>query len=73
MTTTKSVNTLAVGDRVRLKEPDGIAAVRRIERTRIFQASGGCFMIDLAVVDGPHKGEKIKNQLHAGDTIVELA
>ncbi len=70
---TKAVRDLVPGDRVRLKDPEGIARIRHVEKSRLFRSPGGCFRIDMTVVDGPHKGEQINDQHHAGDDELELA
>lgn len=69
----KLIKDLECGDRVALKEPNGVAVVTRKERSKLFQAMGGCFRLDFKVVEGPHVGEKIKDQHHPGLSEVELA
>ena len=69
---TKLIRDLQTGDVVKIVEPEGKARVSHIERSRLFQAVGGCFRIDLTVTDGPHKGEKIRDQHHSGSQEIEL-
>ena len=67
MSTTKLIKDLKVGDRVGVKDPEGVAEITRVERSRLFQAAGGCFRLDWKIVEGPHKGKRIEDQHHAGD------
>jgi hypothetical protein len=68
----KAVKDLVIGDRVPLREPDGIAVISRKEKSPLFHAPGGCWRLDFKVVDGPHKGETIKDQHHPGEDEVEI-
>jgi hypothetical protein len=70
---TKQVKLLSEGDVVKLTDPEGAAKVSKIGTSGIFEADGGAFLLDLTVTDGPHKGEKMKSQLYAGNDSVELA
>jgi len=71
--TSKPVKELFIGDRVRIVEPDGIAEVTHIERSRLFQAAGGCFRLDMKIIGGPNKGQRIRDQHHGGEEEIELA
>lgn len=71
--TTKLIKDLVRGDRIRIQDPDGIARVTHIERSKLFRAVGGCWRIHLAITDGPNRGETIRDQHHPGDVPVELA
>lgn len=70
---TKLVRDLEIGDRVVLVEPMGVGRVSLKERSRLFQGSGGCWRLDFKVIDGPHKGETIRDQHHPGDCSAEIA
>ena len=69
---TKLVKDLQVGDRVVIKDPDGVGEIVSKERSKLFQASGGCWAMDIRVIEGPNKGKKITDQHHAGDMEVEI-
>ncbi len=69
----KAIKDLAIGDRVTLLEPSGVAVVALKEKSRLFHSPGGCWRFDFRIVDGPHKGETLKDQHHPGDDEVELA
>ena len=73
MPTTKLVKDLNIGDRVHISEPEGTAIIQLKERSRLFQASGGCFRLDMQLDTGPHKGEWIKDQHHGGDEEIVMA
>lgn len=70
---TKLIKELACGDKVKVNDPDGAAVITAKGRSRLFQASGGCFRLDMRIVDGPNKGQEITDQHHPGDDAVELA
>lgn len=70
---TKLVKDLQIGDRVAIKDPDGVGEIRSKERSRLFQASGGCYAMDIRVIEGPNAGKTIRDQHHAGDMEVEIA
>lgn len=70
--TTKLIKDLVVGDVVALKEPEGKARVSFKESSRLFRAEGGCWRFDFTVIEGPHKGERIKDQHHVGADSVEV-
>lgn len=69
---TKLVKDLAVGDRIETVNPAGVAEVRKISKSRLLQAAGGCFAIDLKVVKGSAKGQWIRDQHHPGNDIVRF-
>jgi hypothetical protein len=74
---TKKISELCKGDRVCLEEPEGAALVTSIQRRRemdVIQhvAGGGAYAINLKVIDGPHKGETMTNQLYHGNQEVSL-
>jgi hypothetical protein len=78
MTKTKLIKDLAPGDRVVLSEPDGVAVVTSCNRDRamdiIEHADGGkSYAVSMRVVDGPEKGETIKNQCYSGNSAVAIA
>ena len=68
----KQIKELVAGDRVRIINPDGVAEVENIEPHPVRKADGGCFLIDLLVVDGADKGCRL-NKVHAGIDKVALA
>ena len=69
---TKLVKDIAVGDIVKVVEPDGTARVTSIAKSRLFRAEGGCFRLDLMIKSGPNKGKTIKDQHHAGLCAIEV-
>lgn len=72
MTTAKQVSDLTTGDRVWVVNPDGIAEVVSIEPHPTRKAEGGCFLIDLLVIDGEEKGCRFTRD-HPGVAQVALA
>ena len=70
---TKAIKDLEIGDEVRLVDPEERARITNKGRSRLFNAVGGCFRLDMLVIGGPNKGQKIRNQHHAGEEQVELA
>lgn len=71
MTTAKQVSDLNAGDRVLVVNPDGIAEVGNIESHPTRSADGGCFLIDLLVIDGEEKGCRF-TRVHPGVAKVAL-
>lgn len=68
----KLVKDLSVGDRVMLREPDGVARITKKERNYLFEAAGKCWALDLKIESGPNKGQTLKDQVHAGLTRIEV-
>lgn len=66
------VKDLKAGDRVCLSEPDGVAVITDKQRSRLFQAAGGCWRLDMKVVEGPHVGKRISDQHHPGEEEIEV-
>lgn len=70
--TRKMIKDLELGDVVALEGGKTGARVRSIQQSRLFQSPGGCWRLDLTVINGPYKGEKINDQHHPGTSEVEL-
>lgn len=70
---TKLIKDLEVGNRVVVDDPPAVARITAKERSRLFQASGGCFRLDAHIMTGPNKGKNITDQHHPGDDAVRLA
>ena len=74
---TKKIKDLVAGDRVALGDPEGIAVVTSARRDRSMDviehvAGGGAYAVSLKVVDGPAKGETMRDQLYHGNEEVTL-
>jgi hypothetical protein len=71
---TKAVENLEVGDKVMVRDPNGVdpngvGVVRRKQKSRLFSR---CWRLDIKVVEGPNKGEWIKDQHFPDFTEVEI-
>lgn len=78
MTQTKKIKELVAGDRVTLSEPDGVAVVTSARRDRSMDViecvvGGGAYAISLKVIEGPNRGETMRNQLYHGNEEVSLS
>ena len=59
---TKAVKDLEAGDKVLVYKPGGVAVVRSKQKSKLFKAEGGCWRLDLQIVEGPNAGKWIKDQ-----------
>lgn len=72
MAATKAIRELKLGDRVVLRDPDGVAEVSKMVKNGIFESPGGAWDLSVRVVSGPHKGQRM-TQLVSGENHIELA
>lgn len=64
------IKKLKVGDTIELAEPEGAGRIISFQRSRLFNANGGCWRLDIKITDGEHKGEWIRDQHYPGDNEV---
>lgn len=78
---TKLVKDLEIGDKVNIAvgnangEGTYIATGEVVKKVRrsLFQAKGGCFQLDVKVLNGSSAGRIVRDQFHAGADEAELA
>lgn len=71
-TTEKRVRDLKPGDIVQGEEEGVWFRVRRVTRSKLFSAAGGCFCLDMTATREQDRTERISDQHYPGDMTVAV-